>query len=861
MGKLTAIQTQSVFDGLWNQSKIDEHSVTFILDSGRIYTHGIYINGAVYGTEANGAINLTIAGSTKSLALSSHSHSNYYSKSENLDITSYIIKSGSVELLKYADSKIQLGGPIYVNGSIYSVRNNTTHTLLDTGNFSIESKTSSGTTMNNVTTFKYGNSTYQLDYVKRVTGTYTFDGINYTSAALISNSSKLYGLLTMYQDGTTTNAGYAQLRISVPDKTLEIRTSASTAWVSFLKGGSYVNWNINGVNKKVATTESSLPSLWAPTALGTSGQYLTTSDDAKSLVWRTLTIPTNALNTAGMVTAPTSSDGNKVWKTDADGKPGWRSDADNNTWRAIQVNGTQKLSTATNTGVLNIVNGTNTTVEWTNDNKLKINNTYSFSPATWAGATSSANGTAGYMPAPTSAQRTKFLRGDGSWVSLNNYSLPTATSSALGGVKIGTTLSDTTGYTKVHIDSNGFIYYKDLNTTYSTATSSTLGLVKIGDTITDTNGYTAVKIKDGVIYYKDTTYSHYNLIFKNREGNAIDTYKPTTSPTKTFQAGTNITMTAASNVITISATDTTYSAFKASGNNHAPGLVPDPGDTAGTTKYLREDGTWQTPPNTWNAFTAATASNAGKAGYIQAPKGAQGKFFRGDNTWQSITSNVTTSLYVGASNGTSTAAQSTNGNVYLILAEGSTYTRFNIVGTGRATVKSDANGKITIDSPAYSNFTAATASAAGASGLVPAPGKNVLGSSNYFLRADATWVKLGSHAFDSTAYVTADDLKVTTFEATMAVSKSWSDVTGWANNKIATGSYLVQVSYSTNRYFTGVMSWYAGTGGTADEIVLHYAGQNEPTRIYLQTVGGKIQIAADAAISSTKFTFKFRKLI
>lgn len=34
--------------------------------------------------------------------------------------------------------------------------------------------------------------------------------------------------------------------------------------------------------------------------------------------------------------------------------------------------------------------------------------------------------------------------------------------------------------------------------------------------------------------------------------------------------------------------------FGASGTNHKKGLVPDPGATAGTNKYLREDGTWQT---------------------------------------------------------------------------------------------------------------------------------------------------------------------------------------------------------------------------------------------------------------------------
>lgn len=42
-------------------------------------------------------------------------------------------------------------------------------------------------------------------------------------------------------------------------------------------------------------------------------------------------------------------------------------------------------------------------------------------------------------------------------------------------------------------------------------------------------------------------------------------------------------------------TDTTYSVMGASGSSHASGLVPDPGSTAGTTKFLREDGTWVVP--------------------------------------------------------------------------------------------------------------------------------------------------------------------------------------------------------------------------------------------------------------------------
>lgn len=39
--------------------------------------------------------------------------------------------------------------------------------------------------------------------------------------------------------------------------------------------------------------------------------------------------------------------------------------------------------------------------------------------------------------------------------------------------------------------------------------------------------------------------------------------------------------------------------FNASGASHSTGLVPDPGATAGTSKYLREDATWQVPPFQW----------------------------------------------------------------------------------------------------------------------------------------------------------------------------------------------------------------------------------------------------------------------
>lgn len=55
------------------------------------------------------------------------------------------------------------------------------------------------------------------------------------------------------------------------------------------------------------------------------------------------------------------------------------------------------------------------------------------------------------------------------------------------------------------------------------------------------------------------------------------------------------------------ATTSDYPVFVASGASHAPGVVPDPGSTAGTTRFLREDATFAVPPGT---ATSPGGSNA-----------------------------------------------------------------------------------------------------------------------------------------------------------------------------------------------------------------------------------------------------------
>lgn len=70
------------------------------------------------------------------------------------------------------------------------------------------------------------------------------------------------------------------------------------------------------------------------------------------------------------------------------------------------------------------------------------------------------------------------------------------------------------------------------------------------------------------------------------------------------------------------------------------GAVPAPAAGA-QGKYLRGDGTWQNPPNTTYAvFKGATSSAAGGTGLVPAPaEGYQGRFLRGDGTWQNPTDN------------------------------------------------------------------------------------------------------------------------------------------------------------------------------------------------------------------------------
>lgn len=355
MGKFTAIQTYSRFQSLWDENKIDRNSLTFILDTGQLYTHGIYLNSVAYGTEVNGAIDITIAGTSKSLSLSSHTHSNYLEKNKNIDIGTYKIVSGDKDLLYYNANNTYLGNsasPVYLVGTEGKiVKGSTTYTLLDTGNFSILGQTSSGIILSNTALFKYGNNTFSIDYVKRYNSTSNFDNLNsVTSAGTTTVNEKKYGFMTLYEDGVT-SASWSQIRVDVTDRKLEFRTSSN-------------------------------PNTWISTITS---------------------IPTNTATVAGIVSAPGANNSGKVWKTDTNGTPAWRDEV-SNTWRNIRINDevTDSLTTGTGTGALYIKQGSGITVAW-QENKIVISNA---SPNIWEAANINQEG---YVPKSIA---NKILRSD-----------------------------------------------------------------------------------------------------------------------------------------------------------------------------------------------------------------------------------------------------------------------------------------------------------------------------------------------------------------------------------------------------------------------------------------------------------------
>lgn len=312
------------------------------------------------------------------------------------------------------------------------------------------------------------------------------------------------------------------------------------------------------------------------------------------------------------------------------------------------------------------------------------------------GATSSAAGGAGLVPAPGTSNVNQYLKGDGTWGTPSNTwrgiqnnltsdstndSLAAAQGKALKALVDGKAASKHT-HTKSQITD-----FPALGTAAAknVRTLTAQGASGWKDAATDQQYVPDMSF----IAYWNGAYSgtSSNLIYCNRGAfgtivtkNTSDyavaghthTWDSVTGKPSTFTPsshthgvikslsvnGTTITCTkddGTTSTITTQDTNTTYGTFKGATTSEAgsTGLVIAP--VAGNAnRYLRSDGTWAVPPDTnttYGVFAKATADAAGSTGLVPAPaKGQQTYYLRGDgtwavpaNTWRGIQDNLTSS--------------------------------------------------------------------------------------------------------------------------------------------------------------------------------------------------------------------------
>lgn len=191
----------------------------------------------------------------------------------------------------------------------------------------------------------------------------------------------------------------------------------------------------------------------------------------------------------------------------------------------------------------------------------------------------------------------------------STFTPPTSSATVLGGIKVGYTTSGK-NY-KVQLDSSGNAYvnvpWTDNNTTYNEATADTLGLVKIGYASNGKNY--AVLLANGKMYV-NVPWTDNNTTYTQATSDKLGLVKIGYSAN-----GKNYPVALDGNgkmYVNVPWTDTntTYTNMGAASASAAgkAGLVPAPAAGA-QDKYLRGDGTWQTPPNT--TYAVANESTNG----------------------------------------------------------------------------------------------------------------------------------------------------------------------------------------------------------------------------------------------------------
>lgn len=463
------------------------------------------------------------------------------------------------------------------------------------------------------------------------------------------------------------------------------------------------------------------------------------------------------------------------------------------------------------------------TAQWGNDN----NTTYS----AFKGATSSAAGGSGLVPAPAATNATQYLRGDGTWAT-------------------------------------------PPDTKYNNASTSSAGLMSSGD-----------KAKLDGIAANANNYAHPTSAGNKHipaGGSAGQILRWSADGTAQWGNDNNTTYSDMKGATTEAAgVHEGYVASAGSANTSSSCA----GNSASATKLTSSAGSATQPVYFKDGKPVAGTYTLGDA----SSKTVRTLGAVGNTSWTNKTTDdkyVPTMSFMaywnGAYSGTSSNLQYCDrGRFGTIVTKGSgDYAAaghtHNYAGSGSA--GGSANSAVKLDSNAGSSvqpvyFSGGKPVAIGytISSSVPANAKFT----------DTTYGVASSSSnglMSSTDKTKLDDFsRVISIQKQIKLTTDWLD-TGIAGNSLDTGTYVVQVSGFNSSYtqlyseiYSGVMSWYSGTtnSGNSSEIFLHNAGlADNNNAIYLRTlrVAGsktlKLQIACKVAATGTDIlTFKFRRLI
>ncbi len=297
------------------------------------------------------------------------------------------------------------------------------------------------------------------------------------------------------------------------------------------------------------------------------------------------------------------------------------------------------------------------------DSKLGGKANANHSHSAFGKATADAAGSAGYVPAPAKGQQGQYLRGDGTWATPTNTTYGDATTKSHGlmtaadKAKLNGIASNANNYShptssgNKHIPAGGSAgqilrwsadgtatWGSDNNTTYSAfkgATSSAAGggglvpapgTADVGKVLKGSGTWGTLGKGDvGLSNVDNTADSAKSVKYATSAGSAGSAGSATNDSKKQAITGyirglsvngRTVTYTRGDGTtgsITTQDSNTTYGNMTGATANAAgkAGLVPAPAAGTQGSKYLRADGTWQTPPDTNTTYGAASQSANG----------------------------------------------------------------------------------------------------------------------------------------------------------------------------------------------------------------------------------------------------------